>query len=231
MARALGERQAEIAGEARALPVASHERGIQAAGHSVRRRIDGHESVRRHRVALAFQLERLCLVDDDRVSYEGEAGCSDEDLAGRGGLFETGCHVDCVTRDERFAFAGHDLAGVHAGPERQGDPELFAERDDPIADFAGCSDGSERVILVRAGDPEDGHDGVSDELLDGSPMVLDDAANLFEVTAHRSTQRLGVELLAERRRTTHVAEEHRYRLGPRVPPSRESGRHRMPRRT
>ena len=212
MARALGQRELEIAGQARALPIASHERGVEPAGHSVGQRVDGHETVGRHRVALAFQLERLRLVDDDRVSYEGEGGGSDEDVAGRGRLLETGCHVDRVTRDERLAFPGHDLARVHAGPERECDPELFADRGYPIANLAGCSDGPERVILVRARDPEDGHDGISDELLDRPSMVLDDAANLLEVPAHRSTQRLRVELLAERRRTRHVAEEHRDRL-------------------
>jgi hypothetical protein len=54
MARALCQRQLEITGEPRALAFASHERGIEAAGHSVRGGVDGHETVRRHRFPLAF---------------------------------------------------------------------------------------------------------------------------------------------------------------------------------
>ena len=69
-----------------------------------------------------------------------------------------------------------------------------------------CTDRAQRVILVRDGDAEDGHDRVADELLDRPSVALEDDAKVLEVAPHTCTQRLR---LAERRGADEVAEEDR----------------------
>ena len=58
-------------------------------------------------------------------------------------------------------------------------------------------------------DPEHGHHGVADEFLHRAPVPLEDFARKREVALHHPAQRLGIELLPERRRTGQVAEENR----------------------
>ncbi len=60
---------------------------------------------------------------------------------------------------------------------------------------------------MRDRDPEDGHDGVADELLDGAAVALEDDAQVLEVAPHARAQRLRVGRLAERSRADEIAEE------------------------
>ena len=71
------------------------------------------------------------------------------------------------------------------------------------------SNRTERVVLVRDGDPEHRHDRVADELLDGAAVTLEDDAKILEVAPHPCAQRLGIGRLAERGRADEVAEEDR----------------------
>ena len=80
-------------------------------------------------------------------------------------------------------------------------------RGDRRAHLERGANGAQRVVLVRDGDPEDGHHRVADELLDGAAVTLEDRAKILEVAPHPCAQRLGIRRLAERRRTDEVAEE------------------------
>src|SRR4029079_15602847 len=60
---------------------------------------------------------------------------------------------------------------------------------------------------MKDGDPEDGHDGIANELLDRSTVALDDRPDHREVAAHDRAHRLGIELLAEDGGARHVGEE------------------------
>src|SRR5215813_5574631 len=60
---------------------------------------------------------------------------------------------------------------------------------------------------MKGRDAEHGHDRVADELLDRSPVTLEDGLHLLEVARHDTAERLRVESLSERRRPGHVGEE------------------------
>ena len=106
--------------------------------------------------------------------------------------------------DERLALAADDdLAGVDA------DPRLETMLGDRVAHLGGGPNCAKRVVLVRDGDPEHGHDRVADELLDRPSVPLEDRAQILEVPPHARAQRFRIRRLAERRRSDEVAEEDR----------------------
>jgi ATP-dependent DNA helicase RecG len=62
---------------------------------------------------------------------------------------------------------------------------------------------------VHHGDSEHGHDRVTDELLDGATMPLENGAHLREVAVHDATHRLRVELLPQGGGARNVREDDR----------------------
>jgi hypothetical protein len=60
---------------------------------------------------------------------------------------------------------------------------------------------------VQERDTEDGDDRIADELLDSAAVSLEDGPHLLEVPAHDAAKGLGVESLAEGRRTDDVGED------------------------
>ena len=148
---------------------------------------------------------------------------ADQDLARPGSLLQPRRDVHGVAGDERLAGAGDDLAGVHA------DADLEAEPGDGVAHLDRRPNGSQRVVLVDLGQPEDRHRRVADELLDRAAVALEDRAELGVVAAHELAQDLGIGPLAERRRADEVAEHDghglanpRCRLQPRAARRRRS---------
>ena len=84
--------------------------------------VDGEQPVGGDALRLALQLERLDLLDLDRVTDQSEGRFADEHLELRGGLLETRRDVHRVAGDESLParrVAGDDLTSVHAGPVRQ----------------------------------------------------------------------------------------------------------------
>src|SRR6266498_4055410 len=75
--------------------------------------------------------------------------------------------------------------------------------------LVGGAHGAERVVLVHRRHAEDGHDRVTDELLNGAAVPLDDSLGRLEVAGHNVAQALRVDPLAERGRAGDVAEERR----------------------
>jgi hypothetical protein len=57
--------------------------------------------------------------------------------------------------------------------------------------------------------PEDSHDRVADELLDGPAVALENDAKILEIPTHPRTERLRIGRLAKSRRADKVAEENR----------------------
>ena len=201
------------------LAFASDHRGIEAAGPAGQISRQRDQPVRPDRFALALQTQRLGRLDLDRVANEAIRGLAEQDLAGRSGLLEALGHVHRVTGRKPLALAavaGDHLAGVHAGANGDRDApvafQLLVQGCEPFAHLRGRAHRSQRVVLVQHGDSEDGHDGVPDELLDRPFVALDDRLHLVEVPAHHASQRLGVELLAERGRPGDVGEDHGHDL-------------------
>ena len=152
---------------------------------------------------LALQVERLEGFGADRIPDERARLGADEDLAARRRLLEPGRYVDGVARHERLVRSpDHDLAGIDA------DARVEAVLGDRSAHLDGGPHGAQRVVFVRDGNAEDGHDRIPDELLDRPAVSLEDRAKVLEVPAHASAQRLRIGRLAERGRTHEVAEQH-----------------------
>jgi hypothetical protein len=57
----------------------------------------------------------------------------------------------------------------------------------------------EGVVLVQTGNTENGHHGVSDELLDGPAVPLDRRGHLVEVPLHHASEGFRIEPFPERR--------------------------------
>ena len=141
-----------------------------------------------------------------------------QDLPGLRGLLQARRHVDRVPDRQVLALADEHEAGVHAGAKPQLHTDLLSDRGQARPDLGGGPHRTQRVVLMHARDPEHRHHRIADELRDGSAVALDDRPQLFEISAHHPEQRLRVELLAERGRARHVAEQHRHHL------SRPAGR-------
>ena len=154
--------------------IATDERPLQA-GHAAR----AHQGKRSQhlpafdRARLPFRLDRRRVAELEGAPGGGNGARTGEDLSGSRGLLESRGDVDRVPRHERAARARlvhHDVAGIYADAKRQ----MVAERvpQAPLHRKRGVQ-GPLRMILLRRGCPECGHDGVAGELLHGSAGGLD----------------------------------------------------------
>ena len=165
---------------------------------------------------LALELERLDRFDLDGVANQLVGRLADQHLAGGRGLLQPSGHVHGVAGDQPLAgrdVAGDDLARIHTGAVLQADPvvRLQALVDDleGLAHLGGRPDRAQRVVLVEPWEPEDGHDGVSDVLLDRAAVADEDRAHGLEVDSEDGAERLAIEPFPERGRALQVAEDDR----------------------
>jgi hypothetical protein len=118
--------------------------------------------------------------------------------------------------DLLIAYTGHHLAGVQANPTCECHSVVTIEirvESGEGGSHLGCgANGPKGIVLVRLGDPEYGHDGVADELLNRRSVRLEHRLHSLEVTRHHVSQGFGIESFAKGRRAGHVAEHDRDRL-------------------
>ena len=137
---------------------------------------------------------------------------ADDDRAGLGGLLEPRGDVHGVAGDERASLpcaAGHDLARVDADPQAEPVSEQLPEA--PLHRERRV-EGALRVILVRLGNAEHGHDRVARELLDRAARVTDLLGHRVVEALEHDARPLRVLLLSERRRADEIGEQHRGQL-------------------
>jgi hypothetical protein len=198
------------------LPIPAHHRRVEPSRPLRHALLDREDSKGRDGRALALQCERLDRLRVDRIADEPVRRFADEDLTGSGGLLEALGDVDGVARNEGFTATRDDLASVEPDPELERHTriplELLVQRQQGSAELVRSTHGAERVVLVQGRDPEDGHDGVADELLHRAAVPLDGRTGRLEVARHDAAQGLGIELLAECRRADDVREQHGHRL-------------------
>ncbi len=151
-----------------------------------------------------------------RVGDERMSRLSENDLAGRSCLFEPLTDRHSVAADEsvpRCRIAGHDLAAVDANAQLEArGVGLAVELRDAVTDSDSGPHRPKCIVLVHERHPEDGHDLVPDEFLDGASMLLDDRSGTVEELRHHEPQCLGVELLGELRVGDEVAEKYSHQL-------------------
>ena len=117
-------------------------------------------------------------LDLDGVADEPVGEVADQDVARGGRLLEAGRDVHRVARDEPLTggrVAGDDLAGVDADADCEPDaPAPVRARRSARASAARMSAAARTARSASSswtvGQPEDGHHGVADELLDGAAV-------------------------------------------------------------
>ena len=185
--------------------VAADERGSRAGDHGW-----PDERPRRDRPGLAAQVHGPRR--PERIGAEGRARGpgAGQDLPRLGLLLETGRDIDRVSGHQEVAFiaiaVGDDLAGVHPDPDRQ----LVAERRvvaDTITQLECCIQGATRVVVMGLRDAEDGHRGVTDELLQGPGVLLDHLLGDLVEAGQKAPQVLWIPGLADGRGTDHIREQ------------------------
>jgi len=83
---------------------------------------------------------------------------------------------------------------------------LYFAPSSPKIDSRGAY-GPHRIVLVQRRDPEDGHDRVADELLDGAAVARERRLHRVEVARHHTPDRLRIEPLAEACRADQIGED------------------------
>ncbi len=97
-----------------------------------------------------------------------------------------------------------------AGQDRGTRLDARAQRPYGVEEVKRGAHGALRVVLVRRRHAPHRHDGVTDELLHGPAVSLDDLSGELEVLAQRLADVLRVALLGERRETHEVREQDRH---------------------
>ena len=179
-----------------------------------RRELD--EPVGAYRPPLAPDPELAQRVELGRVVDQPACELADHDLAGGGSLLEPCGDGDGLTRDQplsRVVRRSDDLARLEADPHLESDAvlveELLVERGDRCADLQRRARRAQGIVLVRDGDSEGGHDGVTGVLLDRPPVAVEHRRDGLEVAPQHDPERLRVERLGERHRLDDVDEENR----------------------
>ncbi len=192
-------------------------RRVGTAWDRGRLRVDGLELERRHFAALAFQRQRLQPGGLDGVRDESMRRLPEQDLPGRGGLFEALADGNGIAADEpvsRRRVARHDLAGVDADPYLQTGVALAVELRDAVTDRDCRTHRAESVVLVNDRNAKDRHHLVADELLDGAAVLINHRGGTIEEAGHDEPKRLGVELLGQLRVGNEITEKDGYQLSP-----------------
>ncbi len=160
-------------------------------------------AVGRDRVPEAAELERPDLVGLDPAVGEAVRRLAHEDLARRCSLLEPRSDVHRLAgREGRVGLVDHHLAGLDT------DAGLEAELTSVLEDPEAGPDRALGVVLVRQGNAECGHDGISGELLDRSSMRLDAAGDTVEEGRDPAAGDLGILSGNELGRSDEICEQH-----------------------
>ena len=143
-------------------------------------------------------------------------GSADQDLPRPGGLLQSRRNVDGVAGGERaLGLVGdHDFPGVDAGADPDPHPvrrfELRIQLIESVAHLGCGAHGTQRVVLAEPWDAEDGHDGITDELLHGAAMTFDHLPHRVEVSGEHDLESFRIEAFAELGGADDVGEQDRY---------------------
>jgi hypothetical protein len=170
-------------------------------------------------VALALGLDGLELAVADHLSRRAVRLLADHQPAGRRrGLQPRGGVHDVAQRERRAGLRSgsdgdHGLARVDGRAHHDRVVRsLAAQPLDRVDDAESRPDRALRVVAVRHRRAEDGHDGVADELLDGSLETLDLPLGAGVELLKRVADVLGIGSIRPGREPDHVDEQHRDHL-------------------
>ena len=174
------------------------------------RRSDRDHAPGRHRLGLAFRVQRLDRLGDDRAPHEPPGRLPDQHAAGLGGRLQARGGVHGVA-DDRGVVAGQDhLAGRDSDAGGETDRQDLVERLQALVHLDRGAHGAQAIVLVGQRHAEDGDHRVADELLHPAPVALGGCAHLGEVALQDRAQQFGVVALAQAGRSDQIAEQRRH---------------------
>jgi hypothetical protein len=169
-----------------------------------------------HGLALPLDLQRLQRLERRNVVDQPPRELPDHDRVSLCRFSELCRDPDRLAGDEtlpRIRRRRDHLAGLQPDADLDLDPVLLrkplVECGDPDADVECGAGGSERVVLVRDGNAECGHDRVAGVLLHGAAMSHERRRHRLEIALQHAPERLRVQRLCERHGLDDVDEEDR----------------------
>ena len=153
----------------------------------------------------------------DLRQREEVARLGDEHGSRVGGLLETGRHVHRGAVEQTLlGRLGPDRdrtrVDAHADPERDREPDVFAEATDAVDEAQACPNGAERVVVVGVLQAEDPNDGVTGEVVGAAAERLELLRNHAVVAGQDLPVALRIDLAGEPRRPHEIDEDDRDEL-------------------
>ena len=180
--------------------------GPPALGH------DADGAPRRDRGVLALEDLGPGLLEEDRRARGAPGRLTDEHgpggrdrLEAAGGVHEIAGHHPLV----RGAHRDGRLPGEDAGPQVELQPGVVSDVADAPDQLQAGPDGPLGVVLLGDRRAPDGHDGITDELLDGPAVALDRLAARLEVAGQELADGLRVAAGGQGGEADEVGEEDR----------------------
>jgi hypothetical protein len=195
------------------LGVAPHERRFEADSSplAATRGDNTERAPNRDGLALSFQLACAGVLVRDRSLGRAARALADEHGSRLRERLDPRRGVDEIAGDHALAFGAdrhRGFAREHCGSgAKVRDSDLLAEGGDRGHEIESGADGALGVVLARDRRSPHSHNGVADELLDGSAEALDDEARALEVTRQQLAHVLRVALIRERRVADEVGEQ------------------------
>ncbi len=174
------------------------------------------------RLGDALQLQSRQRLERERTAHVAvRVGRDQHTVRRRGGLQAAGPVDRLADHGEVLSRAfvespDHDVAGVDAHPHGErhavARAELGVQRIERVAHRQRGSDGEVGILLARATQPEHGHDGIADELLDHAAVGLDQRVPSCEVLVDERADVFRVERPRQHGEVDEVGEQHRDEL-------------------
>ena len=130
-------------------------------------------------------------------------------------MLQSGRDIHRIAGHEELAIrasAGDRLAAVHADPSGKRHPQLAVQIAHRVAHRESRTHGTLGIVVMQQRDTEHDHDGIADELFDGTAVRFRDRRHSLEVRSHHGAHRLGVVVRPEGRRPNDIGEDDAHEL-------------------
>ena len=192
---------------------------------------DVHAGARAHlrrrpdvdRLALPLRVDGRRLPVVDEVPGRPVGRPVDEDAVHRCAALESRGGVDDVAGRHSLALGRARVERDEDLARRDPDSQLDAVLDGEVANRERRADGALGVVLVRRRSAEEGHHGVTDELLDRASVSFELGSDTRVVRAQDRLDVLGIQRLRLRREAHEIAEENAHDLALATLPARRHG--------
>jgi hypothetical protein len=172
-----------------------------------------------HQCALPFDSERPDLDSRNGIAGKGAGRMADEDLTRFRGLLQARRNIHRLPGHKGLTaprIIGQDLPGGRADANPEGDrPTPCADSIQPpdCADHLyGGASRADGVVFMDQRNSENGHDGVTDELLHHAAVALENPAHLSEIAIHELPGHLWSDALDQLVQAVNIGKDHSHGL-------------------